>query len=449
MARDPAAPATEPSPPLRGDSLPALVIDPSEITEATPAPAPGATRDALAAVTDERAAAAETAFTAALSTYLDRLRGVTLSRMGGPRARKDTRWWREQRGGVAPEVKAVDPGYVLPAKLVDEAADAIRPVALRVAYDEAADTARRLGVSVPDATGDGMFAIDHQALARAVEDAVAEVMNVARHHAAQVREAILRADSSADSLDEVLAQIEEAHRRGGGWVLMAGRTLANALLNDAALTQARALGVTHGQWLSRRDPRVRPTHRIADGQMRALGETYRVGEFALRFPCDPTDLPRSWPEVAGCRCRLLFRPPDADVRRDLRVMRAGERAGRASLAAERLLRAARSAPEVPAPTGAPVGAGAHRATTTESVVAYRLLSGAVDAVAGQLIVLSGAPALGLAAPLAFTAAVPVLTVLIPVGTVVTVVAGAVMLDAGTPLEVLGSGPTGIQATVAR
>lgn len=246
--------------------------------------------------TEARAEAAETAFSAVLTNQLARMQGVTLSRMGGPKARKDTRWWKADEPF---EVKAVDPTYVVPDKLAAEVEDALRPVALRVAMDAAADTARRLGVD-PEPGGDNMFALDQGLIAQAVEDAVSQILGVTQRQAQDVRAAILEADKDAEDLDGVLDRIEAAYRRGGNWVLMSGRTLANALVNEAALLQAQALGVTHAQWLSKRDARVRATHRIADGQVRALGDKFRVGLYELRFPGDPAELPGSWEEIANC-----------------------------------------------------------------------------------------------------------------------------------------------------
>lgn len=429
--------------------------------EAAPNPAPGPERDTLVATSQARVKAAEDAMTTALHTYLNRVQGVVLSRVKGPRARKGTRWWGEtaKKSLFAPvaldglEYKSLDAAYVLPDKLVAEASGVARPVALRVAYDAAAHTAQTLGVRVPDDAGDhGMFAIDHDALNAAVEDAVNRLTDVAAHHAAMIREAILGADSSSDTLDEVLDKIEAAHEKGGNWVLMAGRSLTNGLINDASIGQARALGVTHAQWLSRRDPKVRPTHAIADGQVRPIGEDFQVGAFKLAHPCDPKDLPASWEEVANCRCGLSFIKPDEGTSAALNEL-AKVTPGQSSDAADRLLKRAAETPEAPVPRGVPADADgmlpvAHQLTTTEPVTAYRAMSQAIDAVSGQWITLAGPIVLGLAAPSVIAAGAPVLSVLIPAGTAVTVAGGVVVLAQGTALSVLASGPTGAQVTVA-
>lgn len=404
---------------------------------------------------------------AALGHYLTRVQGVVASRVKGPKARKGTRWWGETAKSLfAPipdtdlETKALDATYALPDKLVAEAADAARPVALRVAYDTAADTARQLGVTVPaggeDTHSGGLFAVDHTALNDAVEAVVARILDVAGHHAAIVRQAITDADSSAETLDEVLDQIEAAAAKGGNWLMMAGRSLTNGLMADAALGQARALGVTHAQWLSRRDENVRPTHVLADGQERPIGEKFQVGAFALAHPCDPTDLPASWEEVANCRCGLRFRSLEDDHKAVLDTLaktRPHEPGpGAAALLAD-VAAGGAGVREVPTPAGVPHEGGivptAYQVTTAAPVIGYRGLSAALDAVPGQWIVLPGAVVLGLSAPGVIAEGAPVLSVLIPAGTLLTVAAGMAVLPQGQPLEVVANGPAGVQARPAR
>lgn len=410
-----------------GPLAPASLI----LGEAPPSPAPGPARDQLVAATEARAEAAEAAFVMVLTNHLARMRGVTRQRMGGPRARRGTKWWRGDPGEF--EVKAVDPGYVLPEHLTGEIEDALRPVALRVAQDAAADAARRLGVD-PGPAGDGMFAIDQQSIMAAVEDAVSEILRVTQRQAQEVRAAILEADKDAGDLDEVLDRIDAAYRKGGNWVLMSGRTLANALTNEAALIQAKALGVTHTQWLSKRDSRVRPTHRVADGQRRAVDDKFTVGLFKLRFPGDPTDLPDSWEEIAGCRCGLLFTRPDDSKKNAVQQLADGVKLGGLTDAAARLLRDGANAPQI---------------VTPEPVVGFRTLpaSAGLQPTPGQWITFQGDLVLSLIAPAAWTAAAPMLSVLIAAGVTVNVVGGAVSIPAGIPLEVVAASATGVQARV--
>jgi hypothetical protein len=459
------------SSPLAGDDLPELNPARLRVREAAPSPAPGPVRDALAAVTDARARRAEEELAKPLQAYLDRAIGVVRARLKGPKGRKGTRWWDvETKGGNSPqrsfrngppegphrtEVKALDPGYILPDKITEELAEELPTAALRIATEAATDTATRL------ASGDepDLGAFDSDEIAAAVEEAVSRILGVADRHARELRAAILDADREAADLDEVFDRIEEAHRRGGNWVLMSGRTLANALANDAAYRQAARLGVTHAQWISRRDERVRRTHAHptgADGQVRRLGDRFQVGAFKLRFPGDPTDLPASWSEVANCRCGLLFRKPDKDTRRRLgRVFDAAADAASPGQALDVLRRAldkAAAAPDgpvlIPAPTGMGLPPVAALVTLGRDIVAYRVLADEIETVPGQTITTSSALALALA-PAAGAAAT--LAVLIPAGAVVGVATAAngtaVILPNGATMEVLGAGVDGVRAVL--
>jgi hypothetical protein len=423
-----------------GDDL--APLDTSELTihEAAPDPAPGPLRDSLAALGEQRARANEDAMTAALDGYLSRFIGVVTSRLSGPKARRGTKFWQGAQGSPPLETKAIDPGYVVPDKLVNEVADVARPVALRIAVDAGADVAHRLGVLPADETGHGMFAVDQQRVDGAVEAAIARILAVAQHHAAEIRKEITGAAATEDGLNEVLDHVREAHRRGASWVRMSGRTLANALANEAAIQQAEALGVTHMQWISKRDDRVRATHRAADGQVRRIDDEFQVGSWFLRFPADPKDLPASWSEVAGCRCSLGFRKPNADTADALRLLGSRAEPGTASPAATRLLAAAAHT-AIPSLTGEP---GPAPVTLEEPVLAYRTLSSAISAAPGQWLG-AGAVLLALTAPSVASAAAPVLAVVIPAGKQVIVTGGAVQLPPGSMLEVVGVTGSAIQA----
>jgi hypothetical protein len=376
---------------------------------------------------------------------------VVLARMRGPKARKHTRWWDQQetKGAVAVierEFKAVDPGYVVPEKLTDELADEIRPVAIRVATDAARGTAKNLDAD------ESIADLDFDEIAAAVDDAVARILGVAQRHAREVRGAVLAADEDAESLDDVIDRIERAHRKGGNWLLLSGRMLANALTNDAALRTAARLGVTHTQWLSRRDDRVRPTHVVADGQVRPVGESFKVGRFYLKHPCDPSDLPESWGEVGGCRCGLLFqKPSDAARKMNAMIENARRKAGAPGKTLDVLQAAIEAAAAdgtgetlTPTPDGYDLPPVASLVKLDQPIVAYRALSGPLAATPGQTITLPGRPVLGLAPPAAGTI---VLTVMIPAGVEVGVAGGAVMLAEGTQFTLLGVAADEVRAEV--
>lgn len=462
--------AREPGPPRRGDELPPLTASDYRVTEAAPDPPPGPLRDGIVALNEARARQAEDALAGVLARHLERTLGVILARARGPKARRGTKWWTP-REGESLEIKAIDPDYVVPSKITQNLADDVRPAATLVAETSARETARRLGE-------DDMNVVDTEEIARAVDEAIRVILGVAERHAREVRAAVLTADAEAADLDGLLERIEQAHRRGGNWVMMAGRTLANALANATAYAAALRRGCTHAQWVSRRDGRVRPSHVRADGQVRPMGEHFRVGAFRLMHPGDPTDLPESWGEIAGCRCGLLFHRPDQPTRNDLEFLdRALADPASAAVGVDALgaaVAVAAALPDGPPLTPTPEGFGlppaAPLVTTTAPVVGFRAFAAPPDAVPGQRLRLSEPLVLALAAPASGDAgpaprpergaggglgdvvtailvggSLASLAVLVPVGVAVAYTGDAVVLPAGAVLEVLAVGTDMVRA----
>lgn len=297
--------------PLPADRLPRLAALAARISEALPDPAHGPIRSRLA---DDGAARVDRAtglMDAAIDGYATRLAAVVTARMRGPKARKGTRFWDQSPDGVKTvfsrgetgslthktgiEVKALDPDYVLPDRTVTEVADAVRPVGLRIVADAAGSVARALG-----RPNTGLAAFDWGNIEAAVDSAIEQILGAADRQAAMVRREILHADATAESLDAAIDMVTQAMTKGGNWLKIYGRTLATALAGDAALGAARSLGVTHAQWVTRDDDRVRASHREADGQQRAIGDHYLVGGFLLKHPGDPDVLPEGLREIANC-----------------------------------------------------------------------------------------------------------------------------------------------------
>ncbi|NUT90879.1 MAG: hypothetical protein HOY78_02500 [Saccharothrix sp.] len=432
---------------------------------------------------EARARQAEDTLAGVLSRHLDRTLGVILARARGPKARRGTKWWvqdgLQSKGGaptkqaVSLEFKAMDPDYVVPGKLTDGLADDIRPAATLIAEASARDTARRLG--------DDAELLDHDEIARAVDEAIRVILGVADRHAREVRDAVLAADTDATDLDNLLERIEQAHRRGGNWVLMAGRTLANALANASAYAQALRAGCTHAQWVSRRDGRVRRTHVVADGQVRRMGKHFRVGDFGLIHPGDPTELPESWGEIAGCRCGLLFHRPDQLTRNNLALLdKAATDPTVARASAQALIATVAGAmaqPDGPTLTPTPDGFGlppaAPLVTTETPVVASRAMTAPAGLVPGQRIRLrdplvldvgvvarrsEGSPVPGsttaggglgdLVTGILVAGSLASLIVLVPAGVAVAYADGMLVLPAGAVLEVLATGAGEIRARLA-
>lgn len=95
-----------------------------------------------------------------------------------------------------------------------------------------------------------------------------------------------------------------------GQVMTMTRTETMTALNAGAFAgaldeQARTGDQWQKRWQATRDQRVRHTHHEADGQVRDLTKTFRIGEGRLQFPGDPQGPPE---EVINCRCSARYGP---------------------------------------------------------------------------------------------------------------------------------------------
>lgn len=86
------------------------------------------------------------------------------------------------------------------------------------------------------------------------------------------------------------------------------RTETNTSVNAGTLEAAKAEASLWDEelqkaWIATTDPRTRDSHFRADGQRRALGEKFQIGEHEADFPGDPS-LPAG--ECINCRCSLLI-----------------------------------------------------------------------------------------------------------------------------------------------
>jgi hypothetical protein len=91
-------------------------------------------------------------------------------------------------------------------------------------------------------------------------------------------------------------------------VAVGARGLAISSLNGGTDGGAAAYTASGGeprykQWWSMEDARVRAAHREAHGQIRELGQHFRVGGYPLSHPGDPTAPPEL---TANCRCGLFI-----------------------------------------------------------------------------------------------------------------------------------------------
>lgn len=81
------------------------------------------------------------------------------------------------------------------------------------------------------------------------------------------------------------------------------RTIGTAAYNYHVLSRLAAEGIPYKQWLTRRDARVRETHKEADGQKVPLSRPFIVGGMLMQYPADfKTATLDLW---MGCRCVIL------------------------------------------------------------------------------------------------------------------------------------------------
>jgi len=65
----------------------------------------------------------------------------------------------------------------------------------------------------------------------------------------------------------------------------------------------RRAGATTKTWITRKDQQVRAAHAALQGKSIPIGEGFKAGKHALRFPGDPLAPPEL---VINCRCLLKF-----------------------------------------------------------------------------------------------------------------------------------------------
>lgn len=75
------------------------------------------------------------------------------------------------------------------------------------------------------------------------------------------------------------------------------RTESGIFWHAGGRAQGEEAGARSHTWLATRDPRVRESHRAADGQCRGIDEPYKVGGSSLMYPCDPS---ADISEIANC-----------------------------------------------------------------------------------------------------------------------------------------------------
>lgn len=258
------------------------------------------------------------------------------ARMSSVKSRKHTRHWQPE--GDRPvdlrvATKAIDPTYAVDEQAwAQEAEEQTSPLLIAAALAAAYATWQGLG---------GIGQLPSVLAARATAGAL-EVAGFigasARRMAGRLARAINDADQQGLGMAEMIEGVLSYRGRLVTWADAMGLQGATGTVEGARAAAAAAVAdtgieVTTGggdpvrplprlnptdpdpapvavqaevvqRWRTRRDDRVRDTHRRADGQSQPAGGLFEVGGYLLRWPGDPL-APAS--ETRNCRCTVNYR----------------------------------------------------------------------------------------------------------------------------------------------
>ena len=121
-----------------------------------------------------------------------------------------------------------------------------------------------------------------------------------------------------ESMSKVAKRMEKVVGMNERSAIRNARTAVNGASNagkERGFERAEELGIEVEQvWLASLDDRTRIEHRKLDGQVRKLGEKFKVDGYEIGYPCDPTAEPEM---VYNCRCTVVPYLPKYDNKIDL------------------------------------------------------------------------------------------------------------------------------------
>jgi HK97 family phage portal protein len=155
---------------------------------------------------------------------------------------------------------------------------------------------------------------DDSAAVRSVQDVLSQATNRIAGQTTdetfrQLQQALMDGVTAGDGYSALAARVRQVFDEASQVrAERIARTEVQSAVNSAQDTYASNLPagvVGQREWLATPDERTRPDHAKAEGQKRAVGQPFQVGDSELMFPGDPSGPPG---EVINCRCVLLYLP---------------------------------------------------------------------------------------------------------------------------------------------
>ena len=122
----------------------------------------------------------------------------------------------------------------------------------------------------------------------------------------QINSVVMQGVKKGSSIPNIAKEIEKVTGMEKNRSITLARTIVTGVENSAiegSIQRAYDLGIeVEREWLATLDDRTRHEHRLLDGQIRAVGEPFKVEKIEIMFPGDTSAPPFM---IYNCRCRLI------------------------------------------------------------------------------------------------------------------------------------------------
>lgn len=246
---------------------------------------------------------------AILTTQVLRWTERAVARIESPKQRKGTRHWTaEHANDTRVGTKALDAVRAVDSETWATEAES---VTLHVIQAAAIAAAAAVLVDLADTPRERASRLAPEIVGNIVRQVTGMVTGSATRMAGLLVTVVNDADQRGETVDMIVQQVREFSARLANWGIHLAADTAAATINGARdAASAQVAYESDGRrdvirfWETRRDVKVRDSHRETRGQTRKIGEPFVVGESLLRFPGDPLAPPH---ERINCRCWLVHR----------------------------------------------------------------------------------------------------------------------------------------------